>query len=60
MEEMIEKQITVLVPKSKEEEFDNIVKGCERYTLDQYSKEFGKEYNFLTLQITSNPVENDK
>jgi hypothetical protein len=59
MEELIEKQITVLIPKSQEKEFDSIIKGYNRYTFDQYTKEFGKEYNFLTLQITSTPVKNE-
>ena len=36
---MIEKQITILIPKSQEEQFNAILEGFKEFTFDQYNQE---------------------
>jgi len=60
MEEMIEKQITLLIPKSQVEQFEEISNGFREFTLNQYCEEFNLDSavksKSLILEITSTKI----
>ena len=60
MEEMIEKQITVLVSKSALEEFETITKDYTHFTANQYREEFNLnsvvKSKSLTLEIVATKI----
>jgi len=53
MEEMIEKQITLLIPKSEEERFNQLVEGFKQFFLNAYIEEKHYAHESLSLEITS-------
>ena len=60
MEEMIEKQITLLIPKSALENFERILKGFNQFTTNQYCEEYNLNSEIksksLTFEITSTQI----
>jgi len=60
MEEMFEKKITLLVPKSALEEFEKIIEGFSQFRVNQYYEESFSDSAFksksLTLKITSTKI----
>lgn len=60
MEEMIEKQITLLIPLSGLEEFEKVANGFSQFTVNQYcedsSLESAVKSKSLTLEITSTKI----
>jgi hypothetical protein len=60
MEEMIEKQITLLIPKSQVEQFEEISNGFREFTLNQYCEESNLDSavksKSLILEITSTKI----
>lgn len=50
---MIEKTITVLIPKNEEDYFDKLIKGFKNFTLSSYEKTNHYNYHSLFLQICS-------
>lgn len=60
MEEMIEKQITVLMTKSQLEEFERVAKGYKYFVVGGYSKESNLgsmvRSESLSFEITSTKI----
>ena len=60
MEEMIEKQITLLIPKSQVEQFEEISNGFREFTLNEYCEESNLDSavksKSLILEITSTKI----
>ena len=57
---MIEKQITLLIPKSQVEQFEEISNGFREFTLNQYCEESNLDSavksKSLILEITSTKI----
>lgn len=57
MEEMIEKQITILIPKSEEERFKELTKGHNSFVFEKYYEKRNLQSlvktESLTIQISS-------
>lgn len=60
MEEMIEKQITLLIPKSQEEFFNKLIEGFEKFTLEEYLEEEDDKWKVFSMHITSNQLKQIK
>lgn len=58
MEEMIEKQITLLIPLGQEELFNKLIKGFEKFTLEEYLEEEDDKWKVFSMHITSNQFKN--
>lgn len=59
MEEMIEKQITVLVAKSDEERFDQLVEGFKEFNLNGYTTSEGFDYKALYIELRSTKLKKE-
>lgn len=53
MEEMIEKQITVLIPKSHEDKFNEIIEGFDKFQFDYHARETDMEWDILSLYLSA-------
>ncbi len=61
MEEMIKKQITLLIPRSQEERFNNLTKDFENFTIEAYEETTNSPNSVikrktLALQIISSKI----
>ena len=57
---MIEKQITILIPKSQEEQFNSILEGFKEFTFEEYNQESHLNqvvpHEILQIQLTATKI----